>query len=285
MIPDNMLWNEAEVPHGNAVRSGLVSLLVIKDNLSLELIGTAFLITAEGNRATAVTAAHCFEEIRKLLHPNSKHHTTALPEFLPGPKELNLKQVKALYEDDNQVFACTIEQAYWDPTTDLAVFTLLAPVESPDLFHTFCWIDDQIPLVGEQVAAVGYADMKVNHHDPNSKSGTMQRRLVIRLGRVEGVYPTGHYMLKTPCVEMTVPVFSGMSGGLVARFGANGTQMQPFGIVSHSPDPQPLYDRSQSGHSMCAILQATKTPLSEKKQEIQMPMTFWGYGKTDPQVD
>lgn len=285
MIPDGLLWNEAQVPQGDVMRSGLVSLLVIKDNLLPELIGSAFLITAEGNRAVAVTAAHCFEEIKKTLHPNSMHHTSALPEFLPGPKELNLKQVKALYEDNDKVFACSIEQAFWDPTTDLAVFTLLAPIEAPDLFHTFGWIDDQIPIVGEQVAAIGYADMKVNHHHPNSQSGTMKRRPVLRIGIVEAVHPKEYYMLKAPCIEMTIPVFSGMSGGPVARFGANGTQFQPFGFVSHSPDPQPLYDRSQSGHSMCAILQATKTSLGEKKQEIQMPITFWGYGKTEPQVD
>jgi hypothetical protein len=286
MIPDGLLWNEAQVPHGDVMRSGIVSLLVIKNDLSFELVGTAFLVTAEGHRATAVTAAHCFEQIRKILHPNSVHHASALPEFLPGPKELDLKQVKALYEDEDKggVFSCSIEQALWDPTTDLAVFTLLAPEEAPDLFHTFGWVDDQIPNVGEQVAAIGFADMKVTHHDPNSKRGLMQRRLIIRIGVVEAVHPSQHYMLKAPCIETTIPVFSGMSGGPVARFGANGTQIQPFGFVSHSPDPQPLYDRSQSGHSICALLQATKTPLGEKKQEIQMPMTFWGFGKTAPQV-
>lgn len=280
-----MLWNEGVIPTGDPVRSGLASLLVIKNDLQPELVGTAFLISADGNRATAVTAAHCFEQIKRILHPNSKHHASALPEFLPQPKEMDLKQVKAVYESNQQVFACVIEHAFWDPSTDLAVFTLLAPKEAPNLFRTFFWVDDQIPQVGEQVAVIGFADMQVNSHDSNSQVGEMQLRLTLRIGRVEGVYQAGYYMLKAPCIQMSIPVFSGMSGGLVARAGENGTQIQPFGFVSHSPSTQPLNDRSQSGHSVGAILQATKTSLGEKKQVIRIPMTFTGIGKTGPQID
>jgi len=136
MIPEGLLWNEAEIPAGDALHSGLVSLLVIKDDLSPELVGTAFLIAADGNRATAITAAHCFDQIRRLLHPHSCHSSSALPEFLPDPKELDLRQVKAVYEVNDRVFPCSIEQACWDTATDLAIFTILAPKEAPDLFHT-----------------------------------------------------------------------------------------------------------------------------------------------------
>ncbi len=285
MIPEGLLWNEAEIPSGDSLGAGLVSLLVIQNDLSPKLVGTGFLITADGTRATAVTAAHCFDQIRRLLEPHSRHHLSALTEFLPAPKELNLRQVKALYESDGNAFACSIEQAYWDTATDLGVFTLLAPKEAPDLFRTFFWIDDKVPLVGEDVAVIGFANMDVNWTDSDSRRGTMQRRLALRVGRVEGVYPVGYHMLKTPCIEMTIPVFSGMSGGLIARFGELGTQIQPFGFVSHAPDPQPLHDRSQSGHSMGAILKVTKAPLGEKKQMIRIPMTVSGIGRTYPETN
>jgi len=70
VIPEGFAWNEAELQRGDPLNRGLISLLVIKNDLTLALIGTAFIIQAEGSHATAVSAAHCFEQVRKILHPN-----------------------------------------------------------------------------------------------------------------------------------------------------------------------------------------------------------------------
>jgi hypothetical protein len=75
VIPNAFQWNEAVLEPGDPLNNGLLSLLVIKDDLSPKLIGTAFLVAAEGDSATAISAAHCFEEIRRHVDPdNQRHH-------------------------------------------------------------------------------------------------------------------------------------------------------------------------------------------------------------------
>jgi hypothetical protein len=279
MIPDGLMWNQAELPPADPLNAGLLSLMVIKSDLTPQLIGTAFLVTAEGKTATAVSAAHCFEEIRKLLHPNPKHHASALPAFLPPPKEINLKQVKAIYLKDGNVFACPVEIGIWDSGTDLAVFTVSAPNGESELFRDFFWIDDQVPAVNEGVAMIGFGEMKVLPDASEQSKGMMQRQLLLRIGRVEEVFPEKHYMLKGPCIETSIAVFSGMSGGLVTRWSEQNPQIKPFGFISHAPDPQPYYDRSQSGHSMGAILNAKTISLGDKKQMLQIAAKNIGVGK------
>src|ERR1700686_3192737 len=121
------LWNQAELPSGDPLHESLVMLLAIHDDLSLQLIGTAFIVRVDGGRATAITAAHCFEEVRKVLHPHSRHHLSTPREFLPPPKEIELKQVKALYTKGTAIHACAVELAIWDNATDLAVLNIIAP--------------------------------------------------------------------------------------------------------------------------------------------------------------
>jgi hypothetical protein len=66
MIPEGWQWNQAVLERGNPLNAGLLSILVIRDDLPPQLVGTAFLVTANGNHATAVSAAHCFEEVTHL---------------------------------------------------------------------------------------------------------------------------------------------------------------------------------------------------------------------------
>ena len=279
MIPDELFWNQAELPPADPLNAGLLSIMVIKSGLTPQLIGTAFLVTAEGKTATAVSAAHCFEGIRQILHPNPQHHASALPEFLPPPKEIDLQQVKAVYLKDGNVFMCPIEVSIWDSGTDLAVFTVSAPHGESELFRDFFWIDDQVPTVNEGVAMIGFGEMKVLPDSAEQNKGIMQRQLLLRVGRVEEVFPEKHYMLKGACIETTIAVFSGMSGGLVTRWNEQNPQIKPFGFISHAPEPQPSYDRSQSGHSMGAILNAKITPLADQKQLLQIAVKNVGVGK------
>jgi hypothetical protein len=136
------LWNQAELPSGDPLHESLVMLLVIRDDLSVQLIGTAFIVAADGDRATAISAAHCFEEVRKVLHPHSPHHLSTPREFLPEPKEIDLRQVKAVYTKATEVYVCAVEVAVWDSATDLAALNIIAPDERNELFTKFLWIDD-----------------------------------------------------------------------------------------------------------------------------------------------
>ena len=83
VIPSGFVWNELELErddHQN-VNKCLLSLLVIKDDMQLELIGTAFTLQGKDNHAFAVTAAHNFEYVRTILHPDPLRHSSALRNF------------------------------------------------------------------------------------------------------------------------------------------------------------------------------------------------------------
>jgi hypothetical protein len=278
------LWNQAELPSGDPLHEALVMLLVTREDLSLQLVGTGFIVAADGGRATAISAAHCFEEVRKVLHPHSPHHLSTPREFLPTPKEIDLKQVKALYTKATEVHTCAVELAIWDSATDLAVLNITAPDDNDQLFTKLFWIDDVFPSVNEKVAMIGYGNMEVIPDETRQQYGTIKRQLILRLGTVEGVHPEGFYMLKAPCVETTIPIYSGMSGGLVARWGSPDTQIQPFAFISHAPEPQPIDDRSLSGHSVGSILNATRAIIAEKKQRVQIQLNNIGLGRTNSET-
>jgi hypothetical protein len=277
-IPVGWQWNQAELERGDALNAGFLSLLVLTDDRTPELIGTAFLVTANGNHATAVTAAHCFEEVRKILKPHPSHHLSTPKDFLPPPEEIELRSVKAIYLKGDRVWVCSLELGIWDSAIDLAVFTVIAPDDEPDLFKEFFWIDNQIPAVGEEIAMLGFGEMKVIP-DPEPGKGTIQRMLIVRVGRVEDVFPDRHFMLKGPCIQTSIAIFGGMSGGVVARWSGLGTSIKPFAFISHAPDPQPSYDRSQSGHSMASILNARITVLRDAKQILEFKVSDVGVGR------
>ncbi len=248
--------------------------------MSVSLIGTAFLIEANRDHALAVSAAHCFEEIRKRLYPAPQHHSSALPEFLPPLPEMDLSQVKGLYlGDDKEPVACDIELGVWDRGTDYALLKVNAPNCTPSLFNRFLCLGDQIPQVNECVAMIGFGEMKVTPHVENAKAGIIQRRLILRVGHVENIHPSGYYMLKAPCIETSIAIFGGMSGGIVARWGAQDTPIRPFGFISHAPEPQPTHDRSVSGHSFGAILNLERTIIAEGKQRISVQLNNIGVGR------
>jgi hypothetical protein len=149
VIPDGLAWNEAQLERGDPLNRGLLSLLVIKDDLHIDLIGTGFIIQSNKNHALAVSAAHCFEEVRKILHPNPLHHSSALREFLPPPSEVDLKQVKCLYFDGYKPLLCDLELAAWNQDSDYALCIVKAPPFHDLLFDHELRLDDQIPLVGD----------------------------------------------------------------------------------------------------------------------------------------
>jgi hypothetical protein len=281
VIPDGCVWNEAQLERGDRLNRVLLSLLVIRDDprddLRIELVGTAFIIQANRTHAFAVSAAHNFEEVRKILHPNPLHHSSALPEFLPPPSELDLTKVKALYYDGNTSVLCNLELAAWDRETDYALLFIKTPPHKP-LFNEYLWLDNQIPQVGDHVCMIGLGEMKFTPNIDPVNFGTIERRLVLRVGCVENLYPEGYYMLKAPCVDTSIPAFPGMSGRIVARWTAPNTQIQPFGFISHSPSVS-YYDRSISGRSVGAILKMERTAIAEGKQKVGIKINNAGIGR------
>jgi hypothetical protein len=194
---------------------------------------------------------------------------------------MDLKQVKALYMPtrDQAVF-CDVEIAVWDSATDYAYLTITAPYNHSALFNEYFWIDNQIPGVGDEVAMIGYGEMRLTPNNDDPATGIIQRRLVVRVGRVETVCQTGDMLLKGPWIQTSIPVFFGMSGGIVARWTGPGTRIQPFGIISH--DLELTQNRSESGRSIGAVLQVTTNTLfAEGVQHVVIPFTDMRVGRSD----
>ena len=140
---------------------------------------------------------------------------------------------------------------------------LVAPRGHSGLFKNQLAITDQVPSVGDPVVLVGYGEMKITNEtemapvegrgNRGRRTFTLNRRLITRVGTVTEVFPDGQILLRSRCLQTTVPVFFGMSGGLAARWTGEDTQIEPFGFISHAPEPQPLEDRSESGDSVISI--------------------------------
>lgn len=149
------------------------------------------------------------------------------------------------------------------------------------IFNLGFTIDDQIPLLGDPVVMMGIGEMEFTGNDDPVEFGKIKRRLVVRVGRIESVCPEGDHMIKAPCVQTSIPVFPGMSGGAVTRWNAPKTPIQPFGLISHSPSADTYYDRSVSGSSTGAILTTKVETIAEGRRQFRIPMKNTGIGRSD----
>jgi hypothetical protein len=126
--------------------------------------------------------------------------------------------------------------------------------------------------------------MKVHSGTDNAQIGTIERRLIVRIGYVEEVFGEATYLLKAPSVQTSIAIYSGMSGGLVAKYTPS-DGIKPFGFISHAPDPQAVLDRSISGHSTGSILKARLTSIEKDKQLVEIEVNNVVVGKTDPELN
>lgn len=284
VIPEGCVWNEAQLDRDDPFNRVLLSLLVIRDDpdqpLQLDMVGTAFIIQANGTSAFAVSAAHCFERIREILHPHPLYHPSTLPEFLPTPSEIDLTKVKALYHNGNISIACNVGLATWDPDTDCALLFINSPPQQPLSFKESLSLDDQIPEIGDPVAMVGLGEMEFLPNIDPVNFGTIKRRVVMRVGRVENIHTDGYYRVKSPCVETSISTLPGMSGGIVARWTAPNSQVQPFGFISRGVSSgSDYYDRSIPGGSIGVILKLEKMLNQEGGRSVKIKLKAVGIGR------
>jgi hypothetical protein len=178
---------------------------------------------------------------------------------------------------DGKSHPCPINSAWWDTGTDYAIFQICSP-DHIRLFEAFFVLDDNVPDPGSDIAMVGFGEMEVIRDSEHPDRGTISRRLVQRVGKVESVYPDGHYLLKTAFIQTSIAIFSGMSGGFVARYDPN-IPPKPFGIISHAPEPQPVNDRSISGQSVAVVLRMKRKVMEDGQQSIGIELNKMGVGR------
>lgn len=147
-----------------------------------------------------------------------------------------------------------------DELRDTAVFRVaLQNDDVPAFFSAQFEADDKVPAAGDLICVLSYGGLSTYDFETNGsmeQQFKMARRPVLRVGSVIASYPNGHRLCRGPCIETTVPVYSGMSGGPVFSFGNLGAPIRPFGLVCSDPDPDgPVkQDRSRAGSSIISVL-------------------------------
>lgn len=255
-------WNHVKLEDHDCrqLRERLISLMAFSTDRSPTLIGTAFIIGAFGNCAIAVTAAHNFEAILDTQKPYKRHHLSALSEFLPKAESINLdtNRVGAMCVSERSGEMCAIGWAGWDRKADIAFFLVSSQgTENNTFFNSRFELEVVTPKIGDEIIIIGYANMAITEKEYNEagcKTFSIEQQLIVRCGIVTNVHANGHLLCKDTCIETSIPVFPGMSGGLVARLG--GTGVQPFGVISSDPDDEVSrkFDCSIRGASIVALL-------------------------------
>jgi len=272
-------WNQAELGEYSQMNNGMIVILAFEKNRSPRLIGTAFIISIHDSGAIAVTAAHNFEGVKTAQSPNSTHHPTALPEFLGEVQKINLdrKEVRAICYDLDGVEVAPILWAAWDVKTDVAFFSIAPQDAGPDFFKS-CFNITNPPLsIGDEVALLGYADMEVKTSEVNEGGFhrfKMHQRPLLRLGKITQLHNDGHILCRGPCIETSIPVFSGMSGGPVFKMGEEGEFIKPFGIISSDPEAEyeQKNDRSIKGSTIVSLLKVDVKSIINGVQKISIKL-------------
>jgi hypothetical protein len=276
-------WNEtATFP--SDLRPALVSIVGLTDDQTPIQIGTGFVIQANGDRATILTAAHNISEgIRQLQYPHQRYHPSTPREFLP-PEDLSAgsAKIRVLIQTEDGVDASIVSTMMWDEQTDLAILTVVPQeAEMRSLFTAKWWIGARDPVVGDVVVTAAFADLTTENLEEKGK-GLLKRRPLLRAGRVAHVHREGFHRHQTACIETTIPAFSGMSGAPIFIMPtAEGERCEVFGLLSsdfgESSDPAEdklaKMDRSKAGASIFRLLPRQIRPLAGGRQEVGIAFT------------
>jgi hypothetical protein len=199
MIFDGLAWDEAEISDRYLINRGIIAIIALDADNSPSVIGTGFVVQANGSSAIALTAAHNFDGVRKVLQPLERHHPTALPEFLENVtvSGIDATRVRALCVDESGIDLSIISWAAWDTRTDVGVFTVTHQNNHSEFFKSRFLLSDSVPNIGAEVALMGLADMEVAEVLRDGKwlgEFKVKQRLVLRCGRVTDVHPNGYIL-------------------------------------------------------------------------------------------
>jgi hypothetical protein len=272
-------WNEGAVDR--RIENGIFS-IVAKDRAEkMQPVGTGFFVSSGAHVALAISAAHVFSYIRDLQQPvRPAPHPSLPPDFAPisKPLELEIRDLTILYTlKETQEFG-KIKGLAFDEKTDVAIMQIVNQYSSDEKtdasFGAEFLLDDRLPLVGELVCIFSYLDLSSSSERADEFQVT--RRPVIRVGRVTNVFPDGHGLTRGPCVETTIPVYFGMSGGPAMHYDETGSKMRVFGFVTSDLDEDSprKQDRSIAGRSIISKIPCESIDVYTNQQQVtQLKMT------------
>jgi len=209
-------------------------------------LGSGFIVQADRQRALIATAAHVVDQISRYQGPVCRAHPTALPDFLPEPREIEL-------EHRDLLVITGTNQGPIRPVrvTGLRVFrdcdvglVMVAPQneEREEFTHRLATV--ALPFAvncGDAVAVFSNAELGGIDERAGPGNGDRHLRLerlpTVRIGRIIAIHAEGTMLNRAPCVETTIPVTEGMSGGAAFVVDDQGT-LRAFGVISASSDTE-----------------------------------------------
>lgn len=255
-------WNELE---GVAtVRQGLAVLMASEPTGKLQPIGTAFIVKCFDKTAIAITATHNLEAIRSLQATRARHHPSTPPEFISGCSAIDITHPKihAIAFNGDRLRSCKILWAVAVERTDTSIVCLDSSDE-PNFFVGEFLLSARNPAPGDSIAVLGFSGMCETPASQNSTNPShfgFQLRVLVRTGKVTQAHPNGHLLCKASCLESSIPVFPGMSGGPAFFFSEQYRSIEVFGIICSDSvflDESLKYDRSKPGQSTIALIDRT----------------------------
>lgn len=261
-IPGDALervWLKADFPTDASVarqmERGLLTLLAPADD-EIEVIGNAFIISAQQTSAICFTAAHNFERIKHLRSARQSRSVASLPpDFKSRVNYIQVDEATAFYLHDGAVLPCRIGQVAYHEGYDVAVFTVHAP-EGQKVFERHLAIDLSFPEVGDEVLVFGH---KLGVEQLGNNQGRVSRKLQLLRGVVSAITFEKGRMAQHCNFETTVPIEAGFSGSPILRYsGVTEGKMIACGVASFDfSDPAAFKSFLTPGLSTCATLWPT----------------------------
>jgi hypothetical protein len=212
------------------LKQGVLPLVAFGQNKRLHAIGTAFVVATMNlsKAALLLTARHNISFVQQIDSPHSRHHSTALPEFLPTPSnfvQLQKTGVHAILMLGSTAIIANMVRAWTFPGLDITAMLVEIPSHEEGTFPVKFDIDTRPIEAGTPVMAVGYPAMEAEHLDSPELVTNYRVNLTLplqcRTGSVIRVCRKGEGIYSWPGYFVDFPFDSAMSGGPVIDLSAN----------------------------------------------------------------
>ena len=228
-IPDDELgryWVQANIE--DSVRrkfsSGIFVFLGFGPQRQPKIAGTGFAIGSNGRDALVITAKHVLtggpDSIADIQNPH-RRSATSMPDVfrLEERPSVDIKKLRAVWVGESQVDMCVVHDIQYTDHLDIAICTVSIQehTQGKKLINTFA-LDTSLPKLGSKIAFMSSSALDLNEIsiDKSLERQTLKisKTIIVRMGVITNVFPTGHRQFKFPCFETSIPVEPGMSGGL-----------------------------------------------------------------------
>lgn len=232
-----MEWNETD-GFPEDLRNVIATITCLSPT-GLVQIGSGVIIQGNGNRATVLTAAHVITEgVKAFQNTRSRKraHPTTPADFLQTETvSAATTSLRVIVQNMERRDACRVGLVLWDEAADLAVLMIVP--QDDDVTDFFQWhmkLSARDPAVGDLVVVGGYCEFENEVDAVEVGRGVISHRAICRIGKMTMLHPDGTTWVRSPCIDATMPTFSGMSGAPAFIDPGKGGEPQLFGLLSQS---------------------------------------------------